>query len=202
MKIFGDMISPFVRMAHVTAHEVGLAAKITGAVARVTPTEASAELAPHSPLGRIPVLVTDHGHAIYDSRVIMEYLCHVAGDKTLFPDDGVKRFRILTLLALGQGLAETAVAYRYEIAFRPAGLQWQDWMTRQKLRMAAVFDELEKSWGADLGHASAGTIAVAAALGYLDFRLADLNWRDGHPALAAWQAEFAARPSMAATKLG
>ena len=202
MKIFGDMISPFVRMCHVTVHEVGLGTKITAAAARVVPTEPSKELSAHSPLGRIPVLVTDHGHAIYDSRVIIEYLCHVAGDKALLPDDGVKRFRILTLQAIGQGLAETAVAHRYEHAFRPAGSQWPEWIARQEQRMSAVFDELQSNWMPDLGQASAGTICAAAALGYIDFRLPDINWREGRPALAAWHKAFSERPSMVATKLG
>jgi glutathione S-transferase len=202
MKIFGDVLSPFVRMTIVTAHETGLMGKVAHAFLRVSPSEENTELSAHSPLARVPVLVTDHGHAIYDSRVIIEYLCHVAGDKALIPDDGVKRFRILTLLAIGQGLADTAVAYRYETAARPQGTQWPEWIARQRERMAAVCDELEKAWLGDLGHLSAGTISVACALGYIDFRLPDIKWRDGRPGLAAWHGGFSARPSMAATKLG
>ena len=201
MIIYGDVISPFVRMALVTAHEVGLADKVSREPARVAPTEANKALEAHSPLARIPVLVTDHGHAIHDSRVIMEYLCHVAGDKVLLPDDGVKRFRILTLQAIGQGLADTAVAYRYEHAFRPAGKQWPEWAARQRERMDAVFDHLNASWMADLDHVSAGTICVAAALGYIEFRLPDVKWRDNRAALATWHANFSNRPAMTATKL-
>jgi len=145
------------------------------------------------------VLVTDHGHALYDSRVIIEYLCHISGNKTLIPDEGVKRFRILTLQALGQGIADAAVAFRYEVASRPQGLQWQAWMERQKQRVAAALDEVERT--ADLNEVSAGAIAVAVALGYLDFRLPDWNWRNGRAKLAGFHKQFCQRESMAKTAL-
>ena len=103
MKIYGDTISPFVRMCLVTAHECGLAGKLEHIKEAVKPTQANAKLTSLSALGKIPILETDHHHPIYDSRVIIEYLAHVAGNKTLIPDDGVKRFRVLTLQALGQG---------------------------------------------------------------------------------------------------
>lgn len=201
MKIHGDLISPFVRMAVIAAHEVGLGGKVEVLPARAPPTEVSADVPAAAPLGKIPVLITDHGHALYDSRVIIEYLCHIAGDKALIPDDGVKRFRILTLQALGQGIAETAVAYRYETAMRPQELQWREWLARQRLRLSAAFDDLEQTWSRDLAQINAGSIAVAAALGYLDFRLKDIEWRTGRPGLTAFAERFARRESMMKTAL-
>jgi glutathione S-transferase len=201
MKIYGDMISPFVRMTIVTAHEVGLDARVQHIVEPVKPTEVNAALARLSPIGKVPVLETDHGHGIFDSRVIIEYLCHVAGNSTLIPDDGVKRFRVLTLQALGQGMADAAVALRYELAARPAELQWPDWMNRTTTRINACLDSLETGWTDALADISAGSIAVAVALSYLDFRLDDLGWRQGRPALAAWHAAFCKRPSMVKTAL-
>src|SRR5687767_15966180 len=106
MKIYGDVISPFVRLTLVTAHEAGLGARVEHVKETVTPTQANPKLTALSPLGKIPVLETDHHHAIYDSRVIVEYLCHVAGNSTLIPDEGVKRFRVLTLQALSHGLGD------------------------------------------------------------------------------------------------
>ena len=103
MKIYGDMISPFVRMTLVTAHETGLSGRVEHVTEGVRPTEVNSKLAALSAIGKIPILETDHGHAVYDSRVIIEYLCHVAGNSALIPDDGVKRFRVLTLQALAQG---------------------------------------------------------------------------------------------------
>jgi glutathione S-transferase len=201
MKLYGDLISPFVRMCLVTAHEVGLAGRIERVEAKVNPTAVNADLTQLSPIGKIPVLVTDHNHPIYDSRVIIEYLCHVSGNKTLIPDDGVKRFRVLTLTALGQAIAEAGVSQRYETAARPQGLQWREWMERQALRVLAECDDLEKTWQKDLSEVTAGSIAVAVALSYLDFRLPDWKWRHGRPKLQAFHEAFSARPSMQATAL-
>ncbi|WP_162919019.1 glutathione S-transferase family protein [Taklimakanibacter deserti] len=201
MKLHGDLVSPFFRMCLVTAHEVGLAGKVQPVETKVTPVTINADLTQLSPVGKIPVLVTDHNHPIYDSRVIIEYLCHVSGNKTLIPDDGVKRFRVLTLAALGQAIAEAGVGQRYETAVRPQGLQWREWMDRQHLRVKAEFDDLEKAWEKDLHEVTAGSIAVAVALAYLDFRLPDWPWRDNRPKLRAFHKAFSARPSMQATAL-
>lgn len=201
MKIYGDMISPFVRMTLVTAHEAGLGGKVEHVTEGVKPTEVNAKLARLSPLGKIPVLETDHGHGIFDSRVIMEYLCHVAGNSALIPDDGVKRFRVLTLQAIGQGLADAAVAYRYETAMRPQGTQWQEWIARTRARFTATFDELGANWMDTLAEANAGSISVAVTLAYIDFRLGDIGWRNGRPGLAAWHEGFSRRDSMVRTAL-
>lgn len=201
MKLLGDLISPFFRMCLVTAHEVGLGTKIQQVEARVNPTSVNGDLTALSPVGKVPVLVTDHDHPIYDSRVIMEYLCHVSGNKTLIPDDGVKRFRVLTLEALGQAIAEAGVAFRYETAVRPQGLQWREWLDRHGLRVKAEFDDLEKTWSKDLAEVTAGSLAVAVALSYLDFRIPDWQWRKDRPKLQAFHEAFSARPSMQATAL-
>ncbi|QIG51407.1 glutathione S-transferase family protein [Nordella sp. HKS 07] len=201
MKLHGDLISPFFRMCLVTAHEVGLAAKIQHVQTRADPTAVNPDLNAISPVGKVPVLVTDHNHPLYDSRVIVEYLCHVSGNKTLIPDDGVKRFRVLTLQALGQAVAEAGVAFRYETAVRPQGLQWREWIARQELRVKAEFDDLEKTWIKDLSEITAGSIAVAVALSYLDFRIPDWQWRKDRPNLQAFHDEISRRPSMQVTVL-
>lgn len=201
MKIYGDLISPFVRMTIVTAHEVGLGDKVEHVPVTTNPVQVNDRLAALSPIGKIPILETDHGHGLYDSRVIIEYLCHVAGNSRLIPDDGVKRFRVLTLQALGQGMADSAVAYRYETAARPKGLQWEDWMTRTVTRLNAALDDLEANWMDALSEVNAGAVAVAVTLAYIDFRLPDFGWRNGRPKLASWHEGFAARESMAKTSI-
>ena len=201
MKIYGDTISPFVRMCLVTAHECGLASKLEHVKEAVKPTQANSKLTGLSALGKIPILETNHHHAVYDSRVIIEYLAHVAGNKTLIPDEGVKRFRILTLQALGQGLADVAVAYRYETALRPQGLQWTDWMSRTEQRINAAMDDMDKNWQVELIEITAGTIAAAVALSYIDFRLPAFKWRDTRPHLSAFHEKFSARESMVKTAL-
>lgn len=202
MRLYGDMLSPFVRMCLVTAHEVGLGGKVIHEKESVTPTAPNPRLVALSPIGKVPVLETDHGHAVYDSRVIIEYLCHVAGNRDLVPDDGVKRFRILTLQALCQGLGDAAVGLRYETAARPEALRWTDWSSRLKHRMAAACDELESKWEATLAELNVGSIAAAVVLTYIDYRLPDLAWQQGRPKLDAFWQAFSQRPSMQKTRIG
>lgn len=199
MKLYGDLLSPFVRMCMATAHEVGLGTRVEHIVENTNPAKVNERLAALSPIGKIPILETDHGHGVYDSRVIIEYLCHVAGNTTLIPHDGVKRFRVLTLQALGQGMADAAVAYRYEVAARPKGLQWEDWMSRTVARIHAAQDEAENNWMGDLAEVNVGSIAVAVTLAYIDFRMPDFGWRNGRPKLAAWHAAFLECDSMKKT---
>jgi glutathione S-transferase len=201
MKIHGDVISPFTRMCLVTAHELGLKDKVLLVHAAVKPMEVNAHLSTLSPIGKIPVLETDHHHAMYDSRVIMEYLAHNAGAKTFIPDDGVKRFRILTLLALAQGIAEAAVAKRYEQVQRPEAMRWIDYKARLKARIGAGLDEIEQQWLGELNEVHAGSIAVACTLGYIDYRHDALNWRSGRPHLTAFAKRFNERMSMKAWPL-
>jgi glutathione S-transferase len=123
MKLHYSPTSPFARMVLVTAHEVGLADKITLLHAgAVPPTEVHPVITPDNPLGKVPCLVTDHGHALYDSRVICEYLAHHGG-RELFPDEPVKRFRVLTLQALAQGICDAGVSFRYETGSLRASLR-------------------------------------------------------------------------------
>ncbi|MGH6854858.1 MAG: glutathione S-transferase family protein [Aestuariivirga sp.] len=201
MKIHGTLTSPFVRTTLVAAHELGLGERVQHVSEPVSPTEANPKLTALSPIGKVPVLETDHARVIHDSRVIVEYLCHVAGNSNLIPDDGVKRFRVLTLQALGQGLGEAAVGLRYETASRPKGLQWNEWMDRTKLRINAVFDDLEANWQSYLESLNAGSITVAVVLAYIDFRMPDFDWRKGRPKLAAFHENFSKRESMVKTAL-
>jgi glutathione S-transferase len=201
MKIYGDVISPFTRMCLVTAHEVGLKDKVQLVHAAVKPAEVNDHLQKLSPVGKIPVLETEHGHAIYDSRVIMEYLAHHAGEKSFFPDDGVKRFRILTLVALAQGTADAAVAKRYEQVQRPEAKRWPEYRARLKARIEAGLDDIEHNWRDALNDVQAGSVAVACLLGYIDYRHDVLNWRGSRPHLTAFAKRFNSRMSMEAWPL-
>lgn len=196
MKLYGSLNSPFARMSMVTAMECGLSARVQLLPAPVKPDEVNEALSKLSPIGKIPVLETDHGHALYDSRVIMEYFTHVAGNKQLLPDDGVKRFRILTLLALAQGLGDAAVALRYEQATRPEAMRWPEFATRSQVRIAACLDELESKFLPDLADVTLGSIATAAAIAYLDLRELAPNWRKDRLGLGQFVERFGKRESM------
>jgi glutathione S-transferase len=200
MKLLYNSISPFARMCLITARELGFSnAMEIIQIEGTSPAVANAEVVKHNPLGRIPTLITDHGHAVHDSRVICEYFAHRAGNKSLLPDEPVRRFRVLTLQSLGQGMAETAVTLRYELAARPERARWRELIERNRDRIIAVCDDLEEHWLAELGETTLGSIAVAAALAYIDFRHGNLGWRDNHPKLADWFGRFSTRPSMSAT---
>jgi glutathione S-transferase len=201
MKLYGSVISPFTRMCLVTAHEIGLKDALHFVEAEVRPAEVNTELSKLSPIGKIPVLETDHGHAVYDSRVIMEYLAHHAGEKNFFPSDGVKRFRVLTLLALAQGTCDAAVAKRYEQVQRPEAMRWPEYRTRLRQRMETGLDEIERDWLDDLSSVHVGSVGVACMLGYIDYRHDALKWRSSRPHLAAFATRFNKRMSMEAWPL-
>ncbi len=202
MKLHHNPASPFVRMVMVTAHELGIADEIQAvATGEFLPDRVNKQVSSDNPLGRIPCLVTDHGTSLYDSRVICEYLCHHAGNKSILPDEPVARFKLLTLQALAVGLMDSAVGLRYETGLRPEAMRWPEWIERQKVRLAAGLDDLEANWRTELAGVNCGSIATASLLAYLDFRYADMGWRNKRPGLAGFLEGFEARPSMTATKL-
>jgi glutathione S-transferase len=102
--------------------------------------------------------------------------------------------------ALADGVLDAAVLARYESALRPEALRWNDWMTGQLDKVICALGELEQRAAAFAERVDLGTIAVACALGYLDFRYAALGWREGRPALAGWFDRFAQRDSMRMTR--
>jgi glutathione S-transferase len=201
MKIHGDVISPFTRMCLVTAHEVGLQDRVNLVKAHAKPTEVNTDLQKLNPAGKIPVLETDHHHAVYDSRVIMEYLAHVAGNSTIIPDDGVKRFRVLTLMALAQSMSDAAVALRYEQATRPPEKHWPEFAARTQTRITASLAEVEHHWQDTLTSVHVGSIGLACAIGYMEFRHPAIDWRGTNTKTAAWYNAFGSRPSMQAWPL-
>lgn len=200
MKIYGDMISPYVRMCFVTAHEAGLSGELELITTGVKIATENEELAALSPIAQIPVLVTSNGAVLHDSRVIVDHL-NLAGDGTLLARSGDPRHRILTLQALGLAMADAAVAYRNEIAQRPESLHWHAWLDRQKLRVEHALDALETRWEAELSDVNVGSITIAVTLAYLDFRFDAWSWRTGRPRLEAFQQRFNSRPSMRVTAL-
>lgn len=201
MKLHGVNRSPFVRKVMVTAHETGLAERIDMVATPVSPIAPSAELNAGNPLGKIPCLITEDGMPLYDSRVICEYLDSLHDGTKMFPAEPERRWPVLRLAALADGIADAVVGVQYERTLRPVDRQWEVWRDNQLLKARRALDFAETraaSWKPE--HLCIGQIGLACTLGYVDFRFTDENWRHGRPQLAAWFETFLERPSMRATE--
>lgn len=204
MLLRSSPLSPFARMVLIAADVLGLADQIETRTATVMPPDA--ELAKQNPLGKIPVLLLDDGQSLFDSRVILDYLDHLAGSDRIIPA-GPGRYEALRLQALAIGITEAAVAQIYERRFRPEERQHPEWIAAQAAKVTAALAALEAAPPANPGAShfglpDVGQIALACALGYLDFRF-DGAWRNACPNLVAWLEIFAVKvPAYAATRPG
>ncbi len=197
MQLLHSPASPFARKVRVVAQEAGLAGQIELVAVTTTPVATADAVAAVNPLGKIPTLIRDNGPALFDSRVICRYLDAIAG-AGLYPE--ARLWETLAVEALADGIAEAAILMVYETRFRDEDKRHEGWLAGQREKIVRGLDALEDPWRSHLaGRLTAGQIAVGCALGYLDLRHGGLDWREGRPALAAWDARFAERPSMAAT---
>jgi glutathione S-transferase len=197
MKLWYVPNSPYARKVMVTAIEAGLAKKIEVRSNYMENPERN--LWRDNPLGKIPALVADDGRALNDSPVICEFLDSLNRKKKLFPARGWARWTALRRQALADGIMDAAVGRRME-SMRPENLRSEDFMNEQKGKIQRTLDALEAEAGELARGLTIGHVAVACALGYLDFRFAADDWRKGHPKLAAWYAKFAKRKSMQETQ--
>lgn len=193
-------LSPYVRKAMVILHETGLQDSVALAPAAGSPVDPAGMPTGQNPLGKIPALERPDGCTLYDSRVICRYLAALSPAGAVFYPAAPRLWEVLTLEATADGITDAALAVRYETALRPQPLQWPDWEAGQWAKVTRGLDAVEARWTGHLaGPLCIGQIALGCALGYLDVRFPDRPWRDGRPALGAWYARLAARPSMQAT---
>jgi glutathione S-transferase len=198
MKLFYSATSPYVRKCLVCAHELGLRDRLELLPAAPHPVNRDRPLVARNPLGKVPTLITDEGLVLYDSRVICEYFDSLRGGR-LFPA-GTARWTVLVDQALADGVLDAAVLVRYETAVRPENRRWEDWIGGQLDKVTCGLAEIERR-ALGLGErVDLGTIALACALGYLDFRYSSLGWREKYPHSAAWFDIFRRRDSMMATQ--
>jgi glutathione S-transferase len=200
MKLRYSPTSPYVRKVMVVALETGLAERIERIPTVVVPTTPNEEMARENPLVKVPALTTDDGLVLYDSPVICEYLDTQHDGPKLFPASGTARWVALRQQALGDGVLDAAILGRYE-NLRPPENRWPDWLDAQlrKVRGALAALEMEVAGGELGGPLTIGHVAIACALGYLDFRYASEEWRNRHRRLAIWFDEFAQRKSIELT---
>jgi glutathione S-transferase len=198
MKLHWSPRSPFVRKVMIAAHETGLADRLTCVRTVVAMTAPNAALLPDNPLSKIPTLVLDNGSPLYDSAVICEYLDSLHDGPRLFPADPKARWIALRRHALGNGLLDLLILWRNE---RERTEPSQPHLDAYAVKYKAALEALEKEAPAIVATPfGIGHIAVGCALSYADFRFADLDWRAGHPQLAAWHRSFSQRPSARATE--
>lgn len=199
MKLYWSLMSPFVRKVMICAHETATVDRLDCVETSVSMDQANAGVQADNPLGQIPTLVLDDGSVLYDSRAISEYLDSLSDGPRLFPE-GTTRWDSLRRHSLGDGIMGTLILWRQE-RLKPQERQTLSWLAtfarKIEVSLAQLEEEAERWAGQpfDIGHA-----ALGCALGYMDVRFADLNWRGGVPRLTAWHATFEARPSAKATR--
>lgn len=199
MKLAYSPTSPYVRKVMVMLHETGQLADVTLETRTTTPLAPDQTLVSSNPLGKVPALERSEGPALYDSRVICAYLNDRA--KASLYGSGARHWEILTLEATADGILDAALSMTYESRMRPEDKQMPEWVDGQWDKVARACGALNTRWMSHLaGPLDMGQIAVACALGYVDFRHDARGWRSGNDALAAWYAQFDSRPSMQATR--
>jgi glutathione S-transferase len=196
VELIFSALSPYVRKVNIVAREHGLQERLR--LTTVNTRTDSAKIAPHNPLAKIPILITDDGTTLYDSSVICEYLDAEFGDHRLLPAAGPRRWKIMSMVALADGLLDAALLVRLERA-RPASEQSAEWTELQlgKVHRALrYFEGAVDGFSPDLDMAQ---VAVGAALGYIPLRLLDFDGLPEWPKLRAWYALQLPRPSFKKT---
>lgn len=197
MRLFYSITSPYARKIRIAIAEKGMADRVTEESVNTIADPAVVRAV--NPLAKIPVLILEDGTGIFDSPVILEYLDMIDDRVRLIPADPAGRMAALQLQALADGILDAAfqivMEHRRPEAHRSA--MWLDrWQQAIMLGTTALGREAD-SWGDRFG---VGEITVAAALGYLDFRLPELDWRGVAPAAASWWQNAAERPNVKNTR--
>jgi len=187
MKILYSPASPYSAKCRMAARYLGIDIDEVKTETGAEP----AELIGNNPLGKIPVLISDDGRAIYDSVAIMAYLDRIS-ENGLYPKKNEKRTDAQVLEALCDGITDALIAIIYERRFRPEENIHQPWIDKQWTKVARGLDHLEKNLPKTGKKLNGGHFALAAMLGYLDLRFAG-QWENDRPFLAAWRGTFAKR---------
>jgi glutathione S-transferase len=199
MQLYTSPTTPFGRKVMIQILESGLQDRVEVQTVAGSPLDPGSLPLDRNPLGKIPALVPQGGEAIYDSRVICRYLDQLSG-AGLYPA-GDALWPVLTLEATADGILEAAVLIVYEARLRPEEARYGPWVEAQWSKISRALDAIEARWLPLLDRPlTMAHVATGAALGYLDFRHAARDWRQGRPGLAAWEKTFSARPAMVATR--
>jgi len=201
MKLIGSPASPYARKVRVVMAEK----KLDYQYVIEDVWAAGSSITESNPLGKVPCLVMEGGEAVFDSRVIVEYLDTLSPVGKLIPTQGRERAEVKTWEALADGLMDAALLARMEVLFkgRSEAQRSQAWIDRQMDKINAVLKAMstglaEKPFCSGV-HFSLSDVAVGCALGYLDYRFPQVTWRDSYANLARLQDKLALRPSFVET---
>jgi glutathione S-transferase len=199
MKLIGSLTSPYVRKVRVVMAEK----KLDYEFVLEDVWAENSQIQAHNPLGKVPCLIMDDSGSLFDSRVIVEYLDTLSPVGRLIPAQGRDRAATKCWEAIADGVLDAAVAIQIETNRRPAELRSPDWIKRQHKKISVALESMDKSlddqpfcMGVNL---SLADVAVGCALGYLDFRFSDLNWRQRFANLVRLDDKLQTRPSFQTT---
>ncbi|MBT9459550.1 MAG: glutathione S-transferase N-terminal domain-containing protein [Burkholderiaceae bacterium] len=205
MKLIGSLTSPYVRKVRIVMAEKKLDFQLV-----LEDVWASDDILKVNPLGKVPCLVMEGqdsiSGAVFDSRVIVEYVDTLSPVGKLMPERGRERIEVRTWEALADGLLDASILARLEQTWggRTEEQRSQVWVDRQMGKISAALKAMsqglgEKNWCSG-NHFSLADVAVGCALGYLDFRFAQIDWRGDHPNLAKLYEKLAQRQSFIDTR--
>ncbi|MGZ5241637.1 MAG: glutathione S-transferase N-terminal domain-containing protein [Caldimonas sp.] len=200
MKLIGSLTSPYVRKVRVVMAEKKLDYQFV-----TEDVWADDAILASNPLGKVPCLVMEGGEAVFDSRVIVEYLDARSPLARLIPEPNRERTEVRTWEALADGILDAAILARLEANWpgRTAEQRSQAWIDRQLKKVHASLEAIatglgEKPWCSGI-HMTLADIAVGCALGYLAYRFPEIGWRSEHPSLARLADKMNARQSFVDT---
>lgn len=200
IRLLGSLTSPYVRKVRIVMAEK----RIDYHLELEDVWSPDTRIQDANPLGKVPCLIMEDGGAVFDSRVICEYLDGMTPVAKLIPPSGRERAEVRTWEALGDGVVDAAILARLEQTQRPSEQQSSKWIERQlgkvNAGVAAMSRGLnDKAWCNGQAY-SLADIAVGCALGYIDFRFGSIDWRSSYPNLARLYEKLAARPSFSDTQ--
>ena len=201
MKLIGALTSPYVRKVRIVLAEKKLDYQLV-----LEDVWAHDTIMRSNPLGKVPCLIMEGGEAVFDSRVIVEYVDNLSPVGKLIPGNGRERAEVRTWEALADGVCDAAILARLELTWpgRTDAQRCGQWVERQMGKVDAALAAMAKGLGDKpfcIGiHMTLADIAVGCALGYLDFRFPQIGWRAAHPKLAKLADKLAQRPSFIDTR--
>jgi glutathione S-transferase len=199
MRLFYSAASPFARLVRIALLETGLDARVAKhELTRAKLYSAESEVLAHNPIGRVPTLELDDGTVLTESKLILDWIDACQAGPRLLPRDGADGWRALAEMGQALGLLDGIVGWLRAVVSpdpQPATI------ARESTRVIRAADALEAAVarGGYGGPMDAPQIVLGTALGLVEPRLPGWKWREGRPALSAWQDRIAARPSFQAT---